>query len=205
MRVSVRWRIHFEMLMAWMGGRTRWRSMPWMVAFFFILVVPLGLTHVALVISQPVAVGDWCALCLAAAAVMLVMIPLAVDEVVATGQFLAERHRAGKSLWRTFWVGDTMPGGEADQRTARYGAPVPELVRAAVRGVSLPWTLVASIALGLWVMFSPSVYGSTGSAANSDYVTGALIVTVAAISTAEVIRAFGRGWCAPSTSARRQP
>lgn len=26
-----------EFLMAWMGGRTRWRSMPWMVTFFFIV------------------------------------------------------------------------------------------------------------------------------------------------------------------------
>ena len=65
----------FEFLMAWMGGKTRWRTMPRMVTFFFILVVPLGLTHIALVISQPVVVGAWCTLCLAAAAVMLVMIP----------------------------------------------------------------------------------------------------------------------------------
>jgi uncharacterized membrane protein len=154
----------FEMLMAWMGGRTRWRSMPWMVIFFFILVVPLGLTHVALVISQPVVVGDWCTLCLAAAAVMLFMIPLAVDEVIATMQFLAERRRAGKPLWRTFWVGDTMAGGAPDNRSARYGAPARELVRAAVWGVSLPWTLLASVALGLWVMFSPAIFGSSGPA-----------------------------------------
>ena len=180
----------FEMLMAWMGGRTRWRSMPWMVIFFFILVVPLGLTHIALVISQPVVVGDWCTLCLAAAAVMLFMIPLAIDEVVATMQFLAERRRAGKPLWRTFWVGDTMAGGAPDDRTAHYGAPARELVRAAVWGVSLPWTLLASVALGLWVMFSPMMFGNSGPAANSDYVAGALVVTIAAISTAEVIRAF---------------
>ena len=180
----------FEMLMAWMGGRTRWRSMPWMVIFFFILVVPLGLTHIALVISQPVVVGDWCTLCLAAAAVMLLMIPLAVDEVVATMQFLAERRRAGKPLWRTFWVGDTMAGGAPDDRTARYGAPARDLARAAVWGVSLPWTLLASVALGLWVMFSPAMFGNSGPAANADYVAGALVVTIASISTAEVIRAF---------------
>jgi len=180
----------FEMLMAWMGGRTRWRSMPWMVAFFFILVVPLGLTHVLLVISQPVVVGDWCTLCLAAAAVMLLMIPLTVDEVVATGQFLAERRRAGAPLWWTFWVGDTMPGGGPDERTASYGAPAANLLRSAVWGVSLPWTLLGSVALGLWIMFSPAVLGNGGGAANGDHVTGALVVTVAAVSTAEVVRAF---------------
>lgn len=42
-----------EMLMAWMGDRRRWRTMPWMVSFFFLLVVPLGVTHVVLVIMQP--------------------------------------------------------------------------------------------------------------------------------------------------------
>jgi len=74
-----------EFLMAWMGGRTRWRTMPWMVVFLFILVVPLGLTHVTLVILRPVVVGFWCTLCLAAAAVMLVTIPFTVEEVFAMG------------------------------------------------------------------------------------------------------------------------
>lgn len=179
----------FEMLMAWMGGKTRWRSMPWMVTFFFILVVPLGLTHILLVISQPVVVGAWCTLCLAAAAVMLLMIPFTVDEVIAMAQFLRERVRAGKSLWRTFWVGDTMDGGGADQRTPKYGVPFGALVPPAAWGVTLPWTLAVSVVVGLWLMFVPAMFGSEGRAASSDNVVGALIVTVAAISTAEVIRA----------------
>lgn len=54
----------------------------------------------------------------------------------------------------------------------------------------MAWTLGASAALGLWVTFSPAMFGNNGSAANSDYVTGALVLTIAAVSTAEVIRAF---------------
>lgn len=62
---------------AWgMGSPTHWRTMPWMVTFFGILVIPLGLVHILLVISQPVIVGEWCTLCLLAAAIMLPMIPL---------------------------------------------------------------------------------------------------------------------------------
>jgi hypothetical protein len=178
----------FEMLMAWMGGRTRWRSMPWMVTFFFILVVPLGLTHILLVISQPVVVGAWCTLCLAAATAMLVMIPFTVDEVIAMAQFMRERVRAGQPFWRTFWVGDTIDGGGPDERTPKYGAPLGAILPPAVWGVTLPWTLVASIAVGLWLMFAPAALGSEGQAAASDTVVGALIVTTAAISTAEVIR-----------------
>jgi hypothetical protein len=173
-----------------MGGRTRWRTMPWMVTFFFILVVPLGLTHIVLVISQPVVVGAWCTLCLAAAALMLVMIPLTVDEVIAMGQFLRERVRAGKPFWWTFWVGDTMEGGGRDERTQRYGAPLKALLPAARWGVTLPWTLAASTAVGLWLMLAPAVLRSTAYAAANDNLVGALIVTVAVISTAEVIRAF---------------
>lgn len=180
----------FEMLMAWMGGKTRWRSMPWMVTFFFILVVPLGLTHIVLVISQPVVVGEWCTLCLAAAGVMLAMIPFTIDEVFAMGQFMAERVRAGKPFWWTFFVGDTTEGGGPDQRTATYGAPLVRQLPASVWGVTLPPTLILSGALGIWFMFAPAILGSTGTAANSDRLVGALVLTVAAISTAEVVRAF---------------
>jgi hypothetical protein len=179
-----------EFLMAWMGGRTRWRSMPWMVTFFFIVIVPLGLTHIILVILQPVAVGEWCTLCLAAAFLMLIMIPFTVDEVIATGQFLAAARRNGKSLWRIFWVGGTLEGGSDDNRTPRYGAPVRPLSVAVTWGVTPPWTLVASAMVGVWIMLSPVLFGSEVPAAHSDQVAGALVVTVAVISTAEVVRAF---------------
>lgn len=178
-----------EMLMAWMGGKTRWRSMPWMVTFFFILVVPLGVVSIVLVILQPIAVGAWCSLCLMSAALMLIMIPFAVDEVVAMAQFLAERVRKGKSLWRTFWVGDTIDGGTNDQRTPRYGAPARQMIASSAWGVTAPWTLLVSTAVGLWLMFSPAMFGTEGSAADSEHLVGALIVTVSVTVMAEVIRA----------------
>ncbi len=66
-----------------------------MVTFFGVLVIPLGLTHILLVISQPLVVGEWCTMCLVAAGVMLPMIPLEVDEVVAMGQHMVEAKRRG--------------------------------------------------------------------------------------------------------------
>ena len=67
----------------------------------------------------------------------------------------------------------------------------PDIVRPAamVWGVSLPWNLLVSAALGLWLMFAPSTLGSTGMAAHSDHLIGALIVTVAVIALADVGRA----------------
>lgn len=126
----------FEMLMGWMGGKNRWRTMPWMVTFFFILVVPLGVVSIVLVILQPVSVGHWCTLCLATAFVMLWMIPLTVDEVIATGQFLKKSVRDGKPFWRTFWVGDTIEGGEKDNRTPPYGSPTRQMAAPMVWGVT---------------------------------------------------------------------
>src|SRR5438876_391001 len=38
-------------------------------------------------------------------------------------------------------------------------------------------------------MFAPAVFGTMGRAADSDHVVGALILTIAAIATAEVVRA----------------
>ena len=57
-------------------------------------------------------------------------------------------------------------------------------------GVSLPWNLLVSAALGLWLVFAPFALGSTGTAAHSDHLVGALIATVAIIALAEVGRAM---------------
>jgi hypothetical protein len=97
-----------EALSGFMGGANRWRTMPWMVLMFGVLVVPLGIVSIVLVMLQPVAVGAWCTLCLITTAAMLMMISPAVDELVAMGQFLAGARREGKPLWRTFWVGGTL-------------------------------------------------------------------------------------------------
>jgi hypothetical protein len=178
-----------EMLMGWMGGKDRWRTMPWMVTFFFILVVPLGIVSIVLVILQPLAVGYWCSICLFTALVMLFMIPVAVDEVIAMGQFMRQSVRNGKSFWRTFWVGGTTGQPNEDKRTPAYGAPASKMIGPMIWGVTAPWTLLVSAALGIWLMFAPAVFGTQGAAADSDHLVGALIATVAVIVMAEVIRA----------------
>ena len=179
----------FEALMGFMGMKSRWRTMPWMVTFFGILVVPLGATHLILVVLQPVMVGHWCTLCLAAAVIMLAMVPLAVDEVVAMCQFLVRAVREGRPFWRTFWVGGTLPETNEDQRTPRFGSPVAPMIPAMVWGVSLPWPLVVGMGLGAWLMVAPDVFGIEKPAADSSRLAGALVVTTAAVATAEVTRA----------------
>ena len=85
------------------GGRNRWRTMPWIVVVFGILVGPLGLVSLGLVIAQPVMYGHWCTLCLLSALISTLMIGPAMDEVLASMQHLRRVHDSGRSTWRAFW------------------------------------------------------------------------------------------------------
>jgi uncharacterized membrane protein len=88
------------------GGRQRWRTMPWMVLVFGAAVGPLGAVSVALTIIQPAVYGTFCTLCLASAAISLMLIPPAMDEVLASLQELARVRRRGGSAWRFLWSGE---------------------------------------------------------------------------------------------------
>ena len=174
-----------EFLMGFMGDKCRWRTMPWMVMFFGILVVPLGVVSITLIILQPLMVGSWCTPCLAAGLAMLIMIPLTLDEVVAMVQFLVQAQREGQPLWQTFWMGGAL------KEVTESGPVRPDVVRlqAMFWGMALPWNLLVSAGLGVWLMFAPRMFGSTNTAAHSDDLFGALIVTVAIIAIADVGRA----------------
>lgn len=176
-----------EVLMGIMGGRSRWRTMPWMVVLFGIAVVPLGVISIYFIIIQPIVIGTYCTLCLVTALAMLVMIPLSLDELVAMGQFLLANTRRGRPFWRTFFKGDALPGGTVDKRAGFRDSPK-DMWYSAVRGVNVPWTLVSSSVLGLWLMFSRLPFGTEGALADSDHLIGALIITVSIIAMAEVAR-----------------
>lgn len=85
------------------GGRERWRTMPWIVVLFGFAVGPLGATSILLVILQPVMFSEWCTLCLASAVISIGMIGPALDEVLASMQYLARVRARGGSLWLSFW------------------------------------------------------------------------------------------------------
>ena len=181
----------FEFIMGFMGSAQRWRTMPWMVTLFGILVIPLGLVHIFLVISQPVVVGYWCTFCLLAAGIMLPMIPLQVDEVIAMGQFMVQAKRKRMGLWKAFWLGGDVEGEGDDERTPPLVTlseqPV-KLIRSSIWGMSFPWTLAFSALLGLGLMFVPAIFGVEGSAAHADQVGGALIFTMAVLAMGEPLR-----------------
>lgn len=182
-----------EFLLVWMGGSLRWRTMPWTVTFFGILVIPLGLVHIFLVISQPVIVGAWCTLCLLAAGVMLPMIALAVDEVAAMIQHIFEARQKGNPFWQIFWKGGEPEEDNPDERSPEmieFPANPGKVFQASIWGMGFPVTLTITMLLGLWLMFAPDVFGVgiEATAASINHVTGALIVVFSVISMAEVVR-----------------
>lgn len=85
------------------GKTQRWRTMPWIVILFGVAVGPLGLVSLLLVIAQPVIVNAWCTLCLVTALMSIVMIGPAMDEVLASLQYLQRVKRKGFSRWKAFW------------------------------------------------------------------------------------------------------
>lgn len=178
-----------EVLMASMGTRIRWRTMPWLVLGFGILVVPLGAVSIFFIIIQPIVIGTWCTLCLVAALAMLIMIPFTLDELVAMGQYLLDVRRRGHPLWRSLWTGGAMEGGREDDSHDLAGTP-PQMAGEMTRGVTVSWPLLLASLAGVWLMFTRLTFGSGGAMANSDHLVGSLIVTVSIIALAEVGRAL---------------
>ncbi len=169
-----------EMLMAVSGSQNRWYQEPWLVALFGFLVVPVGLVSIVLIMLQPIAVGAWCFWCLCTALCMLIMIALTVDEVAASWKFLRQECSSGAPFWKTFIHGKKdIREVVAFKSDATWGI---------LRGVSMPWTLVVALLLGLCLLFIPSSLSLSHWIIDVDTIVGALITTVSVIASAEIIR-----------------
>ncbi len=177
-----------EILTGFLGDQRRWRTAPWVVILFGLMIVPLGAVSIFFIIIQPIVIGTWCTLCLVAAVAMLLQIPYSFDELLASGQFLLERRRQGQSLLQAFLFGDTIEGGSEGPRD-EFAAPVRTVIRESLGGgVNLPWSLAASLAVGIWLMCTRLSFGTIGAQADSDHPLGALIITVSMSALAEMAR-----------------
>jgi nucleoside-diphosphate-sugar epimerase/uncharacterized membrane protein len=167
------------------GGRRRWRTMPWMVVLFGLFIIPPGVTSIVLVILQPVSIGAWCTLCLVASVVMLLMVSPALDEVIATGQFLLSTKREHGNVWRALWRGEDSMAEEPEptQRRSRLS----EILHS-IEAFSAPWNLWLCALVGAWLMAAPTLLGLEGGLADSTHVMGALVVTFSVIAFAEPSR-----------------
>lgn len=177
-----------EILIGLLGTTQRWRTMPWVVASFGILIVPLGVVSVTFIIIQPILIGTWCTLCLIQAGAMLLQIAYAFNEFVATGEFLRRRHRAGAPVLKIFFTGDTDEGPSEPVEEDFQRTPLAIAGEALRTGVTLPWNLALCMLIGAWLMFTRVTLGNAGTLADWDHLIGALIITVSVIAMAEAAR-----------------
>ncbi len=177
-----------DILAGAIGDRRRWRTMPWMVFLFGLLIIPLGVVSVSFIIIQPVLIGALCTLCIIQAAVTVVLIPYSVDEVLATLQYLRRATQAGEPFWRTFWRGG--PALSEDQ------TPEPDLERSfgdvmrefVMGGVNFPWTLVVATGLGALLMATPLFMTVPTPLYHVNHVAGCVAILIAVSAMAEVVR-----------------
>ena len=180
-----------DVLMGYLGTTARWRTMPWVVIIFAILIIPLGVVSITLVILQPVAVGSWCFYCLLTATISLIMMPFTFDEAAASTEFLIKARREGQSFWKVFWKGGTLKDWpEEDYPYYQYDQLLTSTAKDLYKNFfGIPWTLAVSSVVGIWIMIMPSIFGYSGSpAASSDIITGALITTFSIATMSEVVR-----------------
>lgn len=88
------------------GSTRRWQCRPWLVILFGIDVIPLGIVSVILVVLQGTVVGEWCFLCLITAAISLILIYMAYDEVYSSLRYLYRiwrKSHSAKEVWAALW------------------------------------------------------------------------------------------------------
>ena len=181
-----------EILTGLVGARMRWRTMPWLVVLFGLMIAPLGITSIFFIIIQPVVIGTWSIIALIGAAAVLVQIPYSLDELLATCQFLRRRAQSGQNWLRIFFVGDTDEVANtqsAETNTDEFDQPPSAVFKAAITGgVSLPWNLVLAALIGLSLMFTRVTLDVDGNIAHAHHIIGSLVLTVVSIAAAEVAR-----------------
>ncbi len=95
-----------EAILGLAGSTRRWQYRPWLVILFGIDVIPLGLVSIVLVALQGTVVGSWCFLCIITAAISLLLVYCAYDEVWSSMTYLYRVWRRSRSipdLWNAFW------------------------------------------------------------------------------------------------------
>lgn len=92
-----------EIVLTFIGGRERWRTMPWTVLAFGVVIVSGALVSVLLIAMQAFVVDAWCTLCLVSAAISFAIFGFGVDEPLAGVRYLRHVRGSGGSAWRAAW------------------------------------------------------------------------------------------------------
>jgi hypothetical protein len=157
------------------GGRARWRTMPWIVLLLVVITGALALGGILLGIFQPVLFHAYCTLCLGSAACSILMVGFVMAEVLAAMQFLKGERELGHSAWQALW------GRQSWHEACRVISPT-----APGRGRQVRAAQVVSVALGIWLMAAPAVLSYGGAARTNDHIVGPVAAACGLIALHEV-------------------
>ncbi|HSD76141.1 MAG TPA: vitamin K epoxide reductase family protein [Solirubrobacteraceae bacterium] len=130
-----------ELLLLALGGRDRWRSLPWVCLALGLTLATGGAVSIALIVIQPTVAAAWCTLCLASACLSLSLLALGFGEARAAWQHVRRARTRGVAFGDAFW-------GRAAAVPLR-GGESPEVQAVDVRsGSSL---VVAALLLASWL------------------------------------------------------
>lgn len=103
-----------DLILGSIGGHDRWRTRPWAALMFGVAVCVFAATSVLLILVQ-VTLQAFCTLCLVSAAISIVLVWPALDELRATWQHVERVAAAGEGWWRAVRGLEHQPGH--DQRS----------------------------------------------------------------------------------------
>jgi uncharacterized membrane protein len=92
-----------ELILLALGGRDRWRSLPWACLALGLVLAAGAVTSIALIVIQPAVAGAWCTLCLVSAALSLVLFARGIGEARAAWQHVARARARGARLGDAVW------------------------------------------------------------------------------------------------------
>jgi uncharacterized membrane protein len=92
-----------ELVLLAVGGRDRWRSLPWACLALGATLITGAVVSLALIVIQPTLAGAWCTLCLLSAALSLALFALGIGEARAAWQHVARARALGTRLGDAVW------------------------------------------------------------------------------------------------------
>lgn len=100
-----------ELVLLALGGRDRWRSLPWACLALGAVLACGAVVSIALIVIQPAVAGAWCTLCLASAALSLALFALGIGEAAAAWQHVRRARRQGVRFGDAVWGRAPEPSG----------------------------------------------------------------------------------------------
>jgi hypothetical protein len=92
-----------ELVLLALGGRDRWRTLPWTCLALGAVLSAGAVVSLALIVIQPAVAHAWCTLCLVSAALSLLLLALGIGEARAAWRHIVRARRRGVALGDAFW------------------------------------------------------------------------------------------------------